>query len=326
MRRLAGQQLSKTTQDLLISVVLPIYNRRKSTHFAFSELMLTSLDRCEIVVSDNSDDYVRLPMELELSREIGQKNAFQLLRNLPSIGAPRNLFIGINAARGSWILLTNSHTLMHPQTIAEIRDWIQSTDAEGRHVGFLEFNGHPAFKAEFSGPRISYIDAGIESAIYGFNRGSSMAGVIFKRNSINHSLYRMDAGIYPHVPFITDIAYRTGCFSFFSSIPVFNGELSYAHGIHENCERPACLGLCELIRHAHEFTVSNDLACGGMQDHYGIIWQKRFFVRSRINEWRQNAENARIDSFVRELRKCCSELPDVGWLDVVNKIIEFSCN
>ena len=285
-------------EEPILSVVVPTRNRRKSTHFVLSELSFHAIPRCQIVITDNSDDG-QLATEFNYySRFFGESNSSELtiFKNLPNIGGSRNQFIGINSAKGEWILMTTSRTLIHNQTVLELANWLESSEATDQHIGFLELNGHPVFeRKDIKKPIAVNIDHGINAAVYAFNRGSTLSGIVFRKSSMLHKLFKLDRGIYPHVPPFTEMAYRYGCFQFFSSIAVYNGELSYAHE-HEIDSRPACHGLSELIQYAHEFSIANELYNDYKNDKcFELLRQKRFLLEALLVNGLQAAEMKRLN-------------------------------
>lgn len=307
-----------------ISIVFPTFNRRKSTHFAFSEIVNTHRYSYEVVVPDNSDAHIGLVSELIRHAEIASFPArlLKLNQNIQSIGASRNLFIGINMCQAEWILMTNTHSILHSTTVQELVDLLAQREFDKTNLGFVEFNGHPEFKRLGGAVRVDKLPAGLPAAEYAFNRGSSMAGVFFRKARIDHSLYPLDSGIYPHVPMLTQLAYDSGAYVVFPSIPVFNGELAYAHGSNEYCTRPACLGLCELIGHAHEFAQRNKLYNSALnRDYLSLIRRKRAFILTTLNAYFAAGQSAKAHEMMESLRTCSKKLSDHGWDEVIEEII-----
>ena len=110
--------------QILISIIMPVYNRAKSARRAINSLAIFGNSSCELIIvddgsSDGSAEAAReatAGMDPALVRVLEQKNA--------GPGAARNT--GANVARGTYLAFIDSDDLWYPWTVEAIASVIEN--------------------------------------------------------------------------------------------------------------------------------------------------------------------------------------------------------
>lgn len=113
---------------LTTSIVIVNFNTAEITSNCIkSVLSFTSLNEVEIIVVDNDSS----DNSIELLTLFGDN--IKLIRNSKNLGFSGGNNVGIRVAKGEYILLLNSDTLIHDDIVSKLSDFLQ----KNRHVGAI---------------------------------------------------------------------------------------------------------------------------------------------------------------------------------------------
>ncbi|NLL27927.1 MAG: glycosyltransferase family 2 protein [Bacteroidales bacterium] len=120
--------MHNTSKDILVSVVVPCRNEAKYIEICINSIISNKLsDQIEVLIADGeSNDGSK-----EIITELAKTNSNIRLINNPQRLTPFGLNIGIENARGKYIMIASSHSAFQQDYIPTLLKELQELDADG---------------------------------------------------------------------------------------------------------------------------------------------------------------------------------------------------
>jgi len=166
-------------------------------------------------------------------------NYFKLPKYSP---ASRNLYYGLLAIETDWVCIFNNRTVINYTLIEQL---LVQLNCQKCDLGYLESSDTQPYLHSNSDTVI--LNKGVVACSYAFNRGSTLAGMVCRRDSFPFNFFYLDSGIYPHVFPSCLAALIGGLFSLATSQPFKASLLDTLDVDGGMLTRPPCYGLTELI-------------------------------------------------------------------------------
>lgn len=122
-----------STDDPLVSVVLPTYNRPEYVERAIASVVAQTYDRIELVVVDDCSDH---PIEEVVDHDsLDRLERYEFERHDENRGGSAARNTGIRAARGDYLALLDDDDRWRPEKIARQVERIRNSEAEAAYTG-----------------------------------------------------------------------------------------------------------------------------------------------------------------------------------------------
>ena len=159
----------------MISVVLPAYNRRNTVRKAV-ESVLNQTERdieCIVVDDASTDDTAGVLTEISDSR-------LRIIRLTENSGACHARNVGVQAAKGEYIVFQDSDDCFHPDKLERQLAFLQETGADVVFCGMNRICGQqtevfPAYVPDKCINRIDLLEANLASTQCIFRKGGSIS-------------------------------------------------------------------------------------------------------------------------------------------------------
>jgi len=126
---------NSATEDPLVSIVLPTYNRARVLPYAIRSVLEQTYSNFElIVVDDNSPDNTR---EVVASFD---DTRIRYVRNDPNLKLPKALNRGFSMARGTYLSWTSDDNMFKPAAIEKMVRHLQKQDCDFVYADYYLFS------------------------------------------------------------------------------------------------------------------------------------------------------------------------------------------
>lgn len=201
------------TNELKLSVLIPVYNRPDRLDLALQCYLVNKRTDIEFVIIDNNSEK---DIKAIIDKYSKEDNRIRFIKNFKNVGAARSVFRCLLEARAPYI------TFMCDDDYCTEGFFDLVIDAFDKHpsVGVVHsYEMLEEFKNEIAkhGEAGKHFSNQRDSFIHGFLMSGALPGLSFRKNTINLEQLKLDNSIYPQVRIASFITLKH-CFFLISSL------------------------------------------------------------------------------------------------------------